>query len=85
MRDMREMGELMHFSNLPKDHLLFDEANKKVICKIKEGTPDKPIFELVALRQKMHRVLTVDCEEGGQRGDQGDRQFLSGNNGVFVL
>lgn len=36
--DMGEMKEWFGFSDYPKDHLLYDESNKKVIEKFKDTT-----------------------------------------------
>ena len=54
---------LFDFSNRPKNSIFFDEANKKVIDKIKEESEAKIIDEFVGLKSKMHSMKNIDGKE----------------------
>ena len=54
---------LFDFSNYPKDSKFFDEANKKVIGKIKDESEGKIIDEFVGLKSKMHYMKNSDGKE----------------------
>ena len=54
---------LFGFSNYPKDSKFFDEANKKVIGKMKDESDGKIIDEFVRLKSKMHSIKNIDSEE----------------------
>ena len=54
---------LFDFSNYPKDSKFFDEANKKVIGKIKDESEGKIIDEFVGLKSKMHSMKNIDGKE----------------------
>ena len=54
---------LFDFSNYPKDSKFFDEANKKVIGKIKDESEGKIIDEFVGLKSKMHYMENSDGKE----------------------
>ena len=51
---------LFDFSNRPKNSIFFDEANKKVIDKMKEESEAKIIDEFVGLKSKMHSMKNID-------------------------
>ena len=50
---------LLDFSKYPKDTKYFDQANKKVIGKMKEVFEGKVIGESVGLKSKMHSMKTI--------------------------
>ena len=51
---------LFDFSNYPKDSKFFDQANKKVIGKMKDESEGKIIDEFVGLKSKMHSMKNID-------------------------
>ena len=53
---------LFEFSNYPEDSNFFDQANKKVIGKMKGESEGKIIYEFVGLKSKMHSMKDIDCE-----------------------
>ena len=52
---------MFDFSNYSKDSKLLDEANKKLIDKMKDG--GVIVIEFVGLKSKMHFVKKVDVKE----------------------
>ena len=54
---------LFDFSNYPKDSKFFDQANKKVIGKMKDESEGKIIDEFVGLKSKMYSMLSDDGKE----------------------
>ena len=56
-KDMKEDSWLYDTSNYPKDNLLYDDRNKKVLGKIKDECRRDVIKEVVAVRPKMYSVL----------------------------
>ena len=50
-------------SNNPKDSKIFDQANKKVICKMKEVFEWKIIDEFAGLKPKIHSMKTINGKE----------------------
>jgi hypothetical protein len=61
--DMLTMKDQFDFSEYPKEHLCYDETNKKVIGKFKDETNAKPIEEFCGLRSKLYSVKTYDDKE----------------------
>ena len=59
---MKENKEYFDLSDYPKDHLLHDETNKKVIGKFKNESI-KQITEFVGLRAKLYAYSVEDDEE----------------------
>ncbi len=55
-KDFEEEKDLYDFSELPKDHILFDSKNKKVIGKFKPEEGSKPIIGFVGLRAKLYAL-----------------------------
>jgi hypothetical protein len=53
-QDFKEFADEFDFSEYPKEHLLYDEVNKKVIVKFKDETKGIPISEFVGVRSKMY-------------------------------
>ena len=51
---------LFDFSNYAKDSKYFDEANKKVIGKMKDVQEGKIIDEFVGLKSKMYSIKNID-------------------------
>ena len=54
---------LFAFSNYPKDPKFFDQANKKVIGKMKDMSEGKIIDEFVGLKSKMYSMKNIDGKE----------------------
>lgn len=59
---MITMKEWFDFSDYPKDHVLYDETNKKVIGKFKDELNGKVMQEGVFLKPKQY-AFKVDGEE----------------------
>ena len=55
--------DLFDFSNYPKDSKFFDEANKKVIGKMKDESEGKIIDEFVGLKSKMYSIENINGKE----------------------
>lgn len=60
-KDINPMKEWFDFSDYPKDHLLYDESNKKVIGKFKNELNEK-ILEEVFLKLKQY-AFSVNNEK----------------------
>ena len=56
-KDMKEDSWLYDTSNYPKDHLLYDDRNKKVLGKMKDECWGDVIEEVAAVRSKMYSVI----------------------------
>ena len=54
---------LFDFSNYPKDSKFFDQADKKVIGKMKDKFQGKIIDEFVGLKSKMYSIKNIDGKE----------------------
>ena len=54
---------LFDFSNYLKNSKFFDEANKKVIGKMKDDSEGKINDELVGLKSKMYSIKNIDGKE----------------------
>ena len=54
---------LFNFSNYPKDSKFFNQANKKVIVKMKDESERKIIGEFVGLKSKMYSMKNIDSKE----------------------
>ena len=55
-KDMQECSWLYDTSNYPKDHLLYNDINKKALGKMKDECGGDVIEEVVAVRSKMYSV-----------------------------
>ena len=55
-KDMQEYSWMYDTSNYPKDHLLYNVANKKILGKMKDECGGEVIKEVVAVRPKMYSV-----------------------------
>ena len=55
-KDMKEDSWPYDTSNYPKEHLLYDNRNKKVLGKMKDECRRDVIEEAVAVRSKMYSV-----------------------------
>ena len=51
---------LFDFSNYPKDSKFFDQANKKVVGKMKDESEGKIIDEFVGIESKMYSMKNID-------------------------
>ena len=54
---------MFEFSNYPEDSNFFDQANKKVIGKMKGESEAKITDEFVGLKSKMYSMLSDDGKE----------------------
>ena len=54
---------MFNFSNYPKDSNFFNQANKKVIVKMKDESERKIIGEFVGLKSKMYSMKNIDGKE----------------------
>ena len=54
---------MFDFSNYPEDSKFFDEANKKVIGKMKDEFGGVIVTEFVGLKSKMHSMKKIDGKE----------------------
>ena len=54
---------MFDFSNYPKDSKFFDQANKKVIGKMKDESEGKIIDEFIGLKSKMYSMRNIDDKE----------------------
>ena len=59
-KDMVETKDEYDFSDNPKDHPLYNGANKKTIGKMKDECAGTPIAEYIGLRPKLYSVLRTD-------------------------
>ena len=55
-KDMQEYPWLYDTSNYPKDHLLYNDRNKKALGKMKDECGGEAINEVIAVRPKMYSV-----------------------------
>ena len=61
IKDLKNLEDIIDFSNLDKNHELFSNKNKKVIGKFKKETPKNIwIDEFVCLRSKMYAFKCRD-------------------------
>ena len=56
----KPLKDIMDFSNLPKEHVLYSDANKGVLGKLKSECGVIPISEVVCLAPKSYSVLLDD-------------------------
>ena len=69
IKDLKILEDIFDFSNLDKNHELFDERNKKVIGKFKIETPKNIwIDEFVCLRSKMYSFKCGDDSKNKLKG-----------------
>ena len=54
---------MFDFSNYLKDSKFFDQANKKVIGKMKDESEGKVIGEFVGLKSKIYSMKNIDGKE----------------------
>ena len=54
---------MFDFSNYPKDSKFFDQANEKVIGKMKDESEGKIIDEFVGLKSKIYSMKNIDGKE----------------------
>ena len=62
-KELFKHKHLFDFSNYLKDSKFFDEANKKVIPKMKDEFEGKIVAEFVGLKSKMHSIKKIDGKE----------------------
>ena len=63
MKNFFKHKHLFYFSNYPKDSKFFDQANKKVIGKMKHEFEVKIIDEFVGLKSKIYSIKNNDGKE----------------------
>ena len=63
MRSFLSGKDLFDFSNYSKDSKFFDEANKKIICKIKDEFGVVIVIEFLGLKSKMYSINKTDGKE----------------------
>ena len=51
---------MLDFSNYPEDSKFFDQANKKLIHKMKDESEGKITDEFVGLKSKMYSMKNID-------------------------
>ena len=61
--ELLKQKHLLDFSNYHKDAKFFDEANKKVIGKMKDEFEGKIVAEFVGLKSKMYSMKKIDGKE----------------------
>jgi hypothetical protein len=66
--DMSNNKHDYDFSDYPKEHMLYNCNNKKVIGKMKDETNGVPIVEFVGLKPKMYSVKTEFTESKKAKG-----------------
>ena len=54
---------MLDFSNYPEDSKFFDQANKKLIHKMKDESEGKITDEFVGLKSKMYSMKNIDGKE----------------------
>ena len=54
---------MLDFSNYPEDSKFFDQANKKLIHKMKDESEGKITDEFVGLKSKMYSMKNTDSKE----------------------
>ena len=75
---------LFDFSNYPKDSKFFDQANKKVIGKMKDESEGNIIDEFVGLKSKMYSMKNIDGKESNTaKGVNTATQFNEFNDTLF--
>ncbi|XP_015781336.1 uncharacterized protein LOC107359368 [Tetranychus urticae] len=58
-QDMAKFSNIMDFSDLPKDHPLYSEHNKKKIGCLKDEMSGEVIDEVIAIRPKLYAIKTT--------------------------
>lgn len=58
--DLKRYQDLLDCSGYPRDHMLYSEANKKVVGKFKDEYPNQIISKVVAVRSKMYSIKASD-------------------------
>ena len=61
--ELFKQKHLLDFSNHYKDSKFFDEANKKVIGKMKDEFEGKIVAEFVGIKSKMYPMKKIDGKE----------------------
>ena len=59
-KDFFKWKDLLDFTNYPKDSKFFDEANKKVIGKMKDEFSRVIVIKFVGLKSKMHSLKKIN-------------------------
>ena len=59
-KDFFKWKDLFDFTNYPKDSKFFDEANKKVIGKMKDEFSRVIVIKFVGLKSKMHSLKKIN-------------------------
>ena len=64
----RELADHFDLSNYPKDHRLYNEANKMVTLKFKDELAGVPIQEFIGLKPKMYSILAGGKQKASAKG-----------------
>ena len=59
-QDMLKFKDEYDLSDYPPSHFLYNETNKKVICKMKDECAGIPIAEYIGWRLKLYSVFSAD-------------------------
>ena len=63
-----EVVMLLDFSGYYKNSIYFDDANKKVLGKMKDEFNGNKIEEFIGLKSKTYSLISVDCEVNKAKG-----------------
>lgn len=67
-KDMHQYSHMFDTSEFPKDHVLYNNTNKKVMGTMKSETNEKCISEYCGLRSKMYAFLFEGKEDKRSKG-----------------
>ena len=63
IHDLKRLSHTFDFSNLPKNHLLFDDSKRSKLFHFKEEFGLLPILRVIALGSKVYSIQSVCCHE----------------------
>ena len=70
LADLQHFSSIMHFSEYPSYHPLYDVTNKKKLGYMKDEMCGQPITEFIGLKAKMYALKTADEEKKRAKGVQ---------------
>ena len=75
---------MFDFCNYPKDSNFFDQANKKVIGKMKDASEGKIIDEFLGLKPEMCSIKSIDGKESSTaKGVNSATKFIELKDTLF--
>ena len=82
IRDLKNLEDIFHFSNIDEKHELYREKNKKILGKFKIETP-KNVFidEFIALRSKMY---AFKCKDKNKKEDKNKLKGISKSQSKYI-